>query len=225
MRHSRQPRQSAQNDKLVTMVSIRFLSAIAVAAALAACGGSSATTSGGPGGARSSGGPQFTLPPGLSTPKPVTISGQITLTQPKAVTAKFTTTADNASCQTFAKYGDGNDPSQTSTPDATASFRVPGAQGGVTFSDGNKGDVEAGDTGPYHGPGTYHVTGDQLSGSGSGLVWLAPFTDDNEPGQAGGDATLTITVHDDGSGEADFSGYIDPGSNTYAGKVSWTCSQ
>ena len=223
MRHSRQPRQSAQNDKLVTMISIRFLSAIAVAAALAACGGSTAGNGGNP--APGSGGKSLpTLPPGLSTPKPVVVTGEITLTQPKAVTAKFTNNVDATSCQEYAKDG-GHVPVQGETPDANASLSVPVPNDPVTFSDGNKGAIQPGDTGPYHGPDTYKLSSDQLQGGSDGLVWLAPFGGDQEPGGAGPNATLTITVHDDGSGEADFSGYMDPGSNTYAGKVTWTCSQ
>jgi hypothetical protein len=202
-------------------MTVRRLLPILAVSALAACGSTSSSSGGAPGSPGRPGGP--TLPGGFQTPKPVVVTGDISLTAPKAVTAHFTyTLRDAASCQLFAKYGDRN-PSPGDTPDPNPVLSVPVPDRPVTFSDGQQGLIDPGAVEPYHGPNTYNVTGSALTGNGS--VWLAPFGNENEPGGAPDGATLTITVHDDGSGDASFSGYIDPGSNTYTGKVTWSCSQ
>lgn len=197
----------------------RLLPLLALAA-LAACGSTASSSSSGGGGAPSG----LPNPGGFQTPKPITISVDISLTSPKAVTAHYTATVGDAgTCQVFAKYGT-DVPAAGDTPNPNQSFNLPQPNGALTFSDGNKGSIDPGSIDQYHGPDTYSFDGAALSNNGGGAVWLAPFAGDQEPGGAGQTSTLKITVHDDGSGESDFTGYEDPGSNTYAGKITWTCS-
>ena len=71
----------------------------------------------------------------------------------------------------------------------------------------------------FNGAGTYEAA--QLDQSSATLT----VNDSDEPYQPGAKgSTRTLTVKPDGSGTYTFSGWLDPGSKSESGSLTWTCS-
>lgn len=134
----------------------------------------------------------------------VTLHATLTVTGTVSGTATFTeTSTDFASCADYAAKRD--------------RFELPRADN-IKLSSGQP--VELGDSPEhYHGPGTYAAAElDQASATLS-------IGNTDEPYQpAPKDSTRTLTVKPDGSGSYTFGNWIDPGSHSESGSLTWTCS-
>ena len=71
----------------------------------------------------------------------------------------------------------------------------------------------------FNGPGTYEAA--QLDQSSATLT-VNGSDEPYQPGAKG--STRTLTIKPDGSGSYTFSGWLDPGSKTESGSLTWTCT-